>query len=58
MGARESTARHAADEADTGPPDYYALLDVDENASADEIRVSMSPSGHLRLHNRDADFGH
>lgn len=36
MGAGESRA-HGGGEA--GPPDYYALLEVEESATADEIRV-------------------
>lgn len=40
MGARESTARNPQGAAEAGPPDYYTLLEVGENATADEIRVS------------------
>lgn len=41
MGASESRSHEeAADEATAGQ-DYYAILEVDENASADEIRVSF-----------------
>ncbi|KAL0954728.1 hypothetical protein HGRIS_003681 [Hohenbuehelia grisea] len=36
MGARESTARQA--EGDSEPVDYYQLLQVEETASADEIK--------------------
>jgi hypothetical protein len=42
MGARESRSQQEAgdDGGDTASQDYYAILEVDENASADEIRVS------------------
>lgn len=40
MGARESRARNPEDaEGQAGPPDYYALLEVEETATADELRV-------------------
>ena len=40
MGANESRSnQEEADDAAT--QDYYAILEVDENASADEIRVSL-----------------
>lgn len=42
MGARESTARNPEEAFEQGPPDYYALLEVEENATADEIRVSCT----------------
>lgn len=41
MGARESTARNPQEAAEAGPPNYYTLLEVDEDATADEIKVSM-----------------
>ncbi|KAI0346304.1 DnaJ-domain-containing protein [Trametopsis cervina] len=41
MGARESTARNAQEQTGEGPPDYYTLLEVDENATADEIKKSF-----------------
>jgi hypothetical protein len=44
MGAQESRSQPEADNDGTTPQDdYYTILDVDENASADEIRVSFSP---------------
>src|SRR6266702_2912238 len=39
MGASESRSHQEADDA-TAAQDYYAILEVDEDASADEIRVS------------------
>ena len=43
MGARESRSQQEAgdDGGDTASQDYYAILEVDENAGADEIRVSL-----------------
>lgn len=41
MGARESTAHDLQDE-QPSQPDYYALLEVDESATQDEIRVTPS----------------
>ncbi|OBZ72262.1 DnaJ subfamily C member 21 [Grifola frondosa] len=43
MGARESTSRNAegAAERSAGVPNYYELLEVEESASADEIRRSF-----------------
>ncbi|KAH8094576.1 DnaJ-domain-containing protein [Cristinia sonorae] len=40
MGAGESKAQGARQDG-TGPPDYYALLEVDESATADEIKRSF-----------------
>src|SRR5260221_1950178 len=46
MGARESRSQQEAgdDDGDMTSQDYYAILEVDENASADEIRVSPGTS--------------
>jgi hypothetical protein len=44
MGARESRSQQEAADDDGGTPqdgDYYTILELDENASADEIRVSF-----------------
>lgn len=44
MGAQESRSQQEADnDGITAQDDYYTILEVDENASADEIRVSFSP---------------
>lgn len=49
MGAGESKGQSAEAAADT--VDYYQLLEVDENATADEIKVIflffLSPISHL-----------
>lgn len=47
MGARESRARNEEAGEQAGPPDYYALLEVEESATADEIRVRMSVLCHI-----------
>jgi DnaJ family protein A protein 5 len=41
MGASESRSQQEADDDGTTPQDYYTILEVDENASADEIRRSF-----------------
>ena len=42
MGANESRQRQQESEDGTGAgQDYYAILEVDENATQDEIRVSI-----------------
>lgn len=41
MGANESRTRGSRDDASVGPPDYYALLEVEETATADEIKKSF-----------------
>jgi hypothetical protein len=44
MGARESRSQQEPDDdGTTTQDDYYTILEVDENATADEIRVSFSP---------------
>jgi hypothetical protein len=44
MGAQESRSQQEADNDGITPQDdYYTILEVDENATADEIRVSFSP---------------
>lgn len=39
MGARESRAAHDGTDDVNAPADYYQLLEVEETASQDEIRV-------------------
>ncbi|KAI0249867.1 DnaJ domain-containing protein [Lactifluus subvellereus] len=41
MGARESRSSQQEDDDETSSQDYYAILQVEENASADEIRRSF-----------------
>jgi len=40
MGARESKAAHDSTSDANAPEDYYQLLEVEETATQDEIRVS------------------
>ena len=49
MGANESNTRNTPQDAGAagGPPDYYALLEVDENATADEIKVRRTDALYL-----------
>lgn len=41
MGAKESTGRTGQDDADPAPEalDYYKILEIEEDATADEIKV-------------------
>jgi hypothetical protein len=48
MGANESRSHQEADDA-AAPQDYYAILEVDEDASADEIRVSSYPCAAITI---------
>lgn len=48
MGARESRPQGAGEtNGEAAPPDYYTLLEVDENATQDEIRVRHSDPGNI-----------
>lgn len=52
MGAQESRSQQEADNDGTTPQDdYYTILEVDENATADEIRVSF-PTIKERMRSR------
>jgi hypothetical protein len=55
MGARESRSQPDNDDHDDDatPQDYYAILEVEENASADEIRVSLSANYFLARKKRE-----
>ena len=44
MGANESKQGSAEATEDGGAVDYYTLLEVDENATQDEIKVSLHNS--------------
>lgn len=49
MGNRGSTSNgpHTDEQAEEDVADYYALLQVDENATTDEIRVRRQRSTHM-----------
>ncbi|KAI9056822.1 DnaJ-domain-containing protein [Trametes sanguinea] len=56
MGAGESRARgDAQSEEAAGPPDYYALLEVDESATADEIKRSFRRLALLHHPDKNVD---
>ncbi|KAI0353812.1 DnaJ-domain-containing protein [Trametes cingulata] len=56
MGAGESRARgDAQTDAAAGPPDYYALLEVDESATADEIKKSFRRLALLHHPDKNTD---
>jgi hypothetical protein len=50
MGANESRSHQEAESDDAAAPqDYYAILEVDEDAGADEIRVSSYPCAAITI---------
>ncbi|KAI0667800.1 DnaJ domain-containing protein [Trametes maxima] len=56
MGAGESRARGETQaDAGTGPPDYYALLEVEESATADEIKKSFRKLALVHHPDKNAD---
>ena len=57
MGARESRAQGEEADNAAGPPDYYALLEVDESATADEIKVRRHFLSFCRNYNLSSSIG-